>query len=147
MQHLRAQVAGLHAEAAAMTSCLQNLAGFQQRAAALLAARGGLQSGGAPVAAEHQDGEFQIRHPSAGGVDSGVNLEVLTEQLEQVCSQAQVGFTQLPRMAANCCSGMSGRGTAAGWHENSGLPHGNYRVMAVNLTLVVLIYTAWRFVC
>ena len=101
-----------------MTSCLQNLAGFQQRAAALLAAHGGPQSGAAPVAAEHRDGESQFRHPNAGGADSSVDLEVLTEQLEQVCSQAQVGFTELPRMAASRCSGMSGRGTAAGWHQN-----------------------------
>ena len=96
MQHLRAQVAGLHAEAAAMTTRLQNLAGFQQRAAALLAGRDGQHSREAPVAAEHGTGESHLRQPSAKGAGSGVNLEVLTEQLEQVCSQAQVGLTELP---------------------------------------------------
>ena len=73
-----------------MTARLQDLAGFQQRAAALLAGRGGLQSEAAPVAAEHRAGESQLWQPCAGGGGSGVNIEVLTEQLEQVCSQAQV---------------------------------------------------------
>ena len=48
------------------------------------------------MAAEHGTGESHLRQPSAKGAGSGVNLEVLTEQLEQVCSQAQVGLTELP---------------------------------------------------